>query len=333
MVGLASADGWHDKRVLVTGATGMLGAWVCRGLLEAGAQVIALVRDFDQRTELFRSELYSRVALVYGTVEDFWTIERAINQHEADTVIHLAAQTIVGAANRFPLQTYETNIGGTYRLLEACRLHAGLVKRIVVASSDKAYGDHAGVAYTEDTPLDPRHPYDVSKGCVDLLCRSYAVTYALPCVVVRCSNLYGEGDLNWSRIVPGVIRALLHLQRPVLRGDGTNARDYLYVRDAASAYLALALNADRHGVRGEAFNVSSERTTTTLELVARIAELMHVADVKPIIQSSAVHEIPNQAVCSQKIRQQLGWQPGYNLTEGLGETIGWYKRYFGVTVD
>ncbi|HEX6511513.1 MAG TPA: NAD-dependent epimerase/dehydratase family protein, partial [Chloroflexota bacterium] len=231
---------WRDKRVLVTGATGVVGSWVVEALLDGGAQVAALVRDHDQRSHFYRSGAVRSVTVVDGSLEDFGAVERAIAEHEADTVIHLGAQTIVPTAQRLPLPTFEANIRGTYNLLEACRRHADLVKRVVIASSDKAYGDHGRKAYEEGAPLSAKHPYDVSKACADLLTQTYAWSYGLPAAIARCGNIYGGGDLNWSRIVPGTIRSLIQAERPVLRSDGSYVRDYLYVKDAAAGYLLLA---------------------------------------------------------------------------------------------
>jgi CDP-glucose 4,6-dehydratase len=318
---------WQSHTVLCTGATGIVGGWVVHALLEAGATVIALVRDSDPRAEFFRSGAANRVVQVHGALQDFPLVERTLNQYEVDTVIHLAAQAIVSVAERSPLETFESNIRGTYNLLEACRVHRALVKRIAVASSDKAYGDNSGEAYTEDLPLLARHPYDVSKACTDLLAQTYAYTYELPIAVARCGNIYGGGDLNWSRLVPGTIRSLRDNQRPELRSDGTFVRDYLYVKDAASAYLMLAQQAADSGVRGEAFNFSAGEPHSVLDLVGKIAELMGKRHLEPLILDNAKHEIPHQVLVADKARQQLGWSARYTLEEGLRETINWYTGY------
>jgi CDP-glucose 4,6-dehydratase len=318
---------WHGRNVLVTGGTGVVGGWVVRALLDAGATVIVLVRDTDYRVEFFRSGAFRQVSLVPGQIEDYPTLERAINHYEVDTVIHLAAQAIVSAAERSPLETFEANIRGTYNVLEACRVHSALVKRLAVASSDKAYGDNHGKPYQEDQPLIARHPYDVSKTCGDLLAQTYAYTYDLPVTIARCGNIYGGGDLNWSRLVPGTIRSLYFDQSPQIRSDGSYVRDYLYVKDAAAAYLALAEHAADEGVRGEAFNFSAEAPLSVLELVASIARLMDRGHLQPKILNQAKHEIPNQVLSSEKARRRLRWQPRYTLETGLRETIGWYTRY------
>jgi CDP-glucose 4,6-dehydratase len=318
---------WQTRTVLCSGATGIVGGWVVHALLQAGANVVALVRDIDQRVEFFRSGAAGRVALIQGQLQDFKTLERAINKYQVDTVIHLGAQAIVAAAERSPLETFESNIRGTYNLLEACRRQATLVKRIAVASSDKAYGDNDGEAYTEDLPLHARHPYDVSKACTDLLAQTYANTYGLPVAIARCGNIYGGGDLNWSRIVPGTIRSLRDNQSPEIRSDGTFVRDYLYVKDAATAYLSLAGSAADEGIRGEAFNFSAGEAHSVLDLVARIAELMGKRHLQPRVLNHARHEIPHQVLVSDKSRRRLGWAPRYSLDQGLVETIDWYTGY------
>jgi CDP-glucose 4,6-dehydratase len=318
---------WQSRTVFCTGATGIVGAWVVQELLAAGAQVIALVRDTDPRTEFVRSRARDRVVQVMGELQDFALLERTINQFEVDTVIHLGAQAIVSAAERSPLETFESNIRGTYNLLEACRIHRGLVERVAVASSDKAYGDNGQETYTEDLPLQARHPYDVSKACTDLLAQTYAYTYGLPIAIARCGNIYGGGDLNWSRIVPGTIRSLCRNEPPEIRSDGTFVRDYLYVRDAAAAYLSLAHHAAEDGVRGEAFNFSAGEPHSVLELVAKIASLMGKRHVLPTVLNRARHEIPYQVLTSAKAHQRLEWRARYSLADGLRETIDWYTGY------
>src|SRR5258707_15199 len=230
---------WQDRPTLVTGATGLVGSWLVRRLIEAEANVVTMVRDWVPNSELVRSHLIEKTTVVRGDVRDFATLERTLGEYEIDTVIHLAAQTIVGIANRNPISTFETNIQGTWALLEACR-RSPKVKQIVLASSDKAYGDQEKLPYDESTPLQGRHPYDVSKSCADLIGQTYAHTYRLPVVITRCGNFYGGGDLNWNRIIPGTIRSLLRQERPVVRSDGQFVRDYFYVEDGAAAYMHLA---------------------------------------------------------------------------------------------
>lgn len=322
--------GWAGRRVLVTGATGMVGSWLVKDLLARGAHVVALVRDPDPQTELWRSGDWRRVSIVQGRLEDFWTLERAVSEHETDTVFHLAAQPIVGVAHRSPLQTFEANVRGTYNLLEACRLHQdAVVKRVVIASSDKAYGTHEHLPYTEEMPLQGRHPYEVSKSCTDLIAISYHHTYGLSVSVARCGNIYGGGDLNWSRIVPHTIRACLRGERPVIRSDGSFVRDYLYVKDVASAYLRLAEGMDDERVPGEAFNFSPEQAVSVLDLVARIRRLMGREDLVPEILGTARGEIHSQYLDAAKAKRVLGWAPRFGLDEGLAETIAWYRDFLG----
>jgi CDP-glucose 4,6-dehydratase len=267
------------------------------------------------------------VTVVNGCLEDYAALERAVNEHECDTVFHLAAQAIVGAALRNPLPTFEANVRGTYQLLEACRVHAGLVKAVVVASSDKAYGDHDDLPYTEEHGLIGRHPYDVSKSCTDLIATSYHHTYGLPVTIARCGNVYGGGDLNWSRFVPGTIRSLLRRERPVLRSDGTMVRDYFYVEDAVSAYLALAEQINRPGVTGGAFNFSTEQPVTVNQIVTTVRDVMGVHDLPPVVLNTARAEIKAQSLSAAKARAVLGWSAGHDLSTGLAKTVEWYRAY------
>lgn len=320
---------WSDKRVLVTGATGMVGACLVKELLAQGAYVVVLVRDADPQSELFRGKTIEKVNAVNGALEDFWALERGINEHEVDTVFHLGAQTIVGTARRFPLPTFEANVRGTYNLLEACRLHQSLVKRIVVASSDKAYGDQVRLPYTEETPLQGRYPYDVSKSCGDLIAQSYFHTYALPVGIARCGNIYGGGDLNWSRVVPGTIRAILKGDRPIIRSDGKYVRDYIYVKDVVQAYVRLAERLDDGAIQGQSFNFSVGEPLTVLEIVGVIQRLMHAEHLQPVIRNSAKGEILSQFLSSEKAGRLLNWEPSCGLEKGLEETISWYQAYLG----
>lgn len=318
---------WRDRSVLVTGGTGLVGSWLIKVLLEKGARVIALIRDHDPQSELFRSRNIDKTVVVDGCLEDMHALERAVNDHEVDTVFHLGAQTIVGAALRNPLATFEANIRGTYQLLEACRRHKDLVKRIVVASSDKAYGASPILPYTEEMPLLGKHPYDVSKSCTDLLALSFFHTYALPIVIARCGNIYGGGDLNWSRIIPGTIRALFAGDAPEIRSDGTFSRDYIFVQDVVEAYMALAMGVKNEDIQGQAFNFGPNRPYTALEIVEKIQELMKRRDLKPRILNIAKAEIPHQSLSSKKAAAILGWRPRYSLEQGLLETIRWYEQY------
>ena len=318
---------WRDRPTLVTGGTGLVGNWLVKGLLAAGADAVCLVRDWVPQSELVRTGLIERVTTVRGDVRDGALLERVLGEYEIDTVLHLAAQTIVSIANRNPLSTFETNIAGTWALLEACR-RSPKVKQIVVASSDKAYGDQEKLPYDEGTPLQGRHPYDVSKSCGDLIAQAYWATYALPVTVTRCGNFYGGGDLNWNRIVPGTIRSVLRGQRPVIRSDGSYVRDYFYVEDGAAAYMLLAekLGGDS-SLGGQAFNFSNEAQVTVLQLVERILAVME-SDLRPDIRDDARGEIRHQYLSAAKARRRLGWAPLFDLDEGLKRTIQWYREFF-----
>ena len=316
-----------QRKVLVTGATGLVGSWLCRRLLDDGAQVVALVRDWDPQSEFIRSGDIRRCTVVSGCLEDYATVVRAIAEHGTDTVFHLGAQAIVGTALVSPLATFEANIRGTYNLLEACRVHRDLVQRLVVASSDKAYGHSDRLPYTEDMPVNGRHPYDVSKSCADLLAQTYAASYGLNLAVARCGNIYGGGDLNWSRIVPGTIRSVLEGKPPVLRSDGSFKRDYIYVEDVVDAYLALAEAAGRPGVRGEAFNFGPQRPLTVLEITRAVLEAMDRCDLEPVILDTAKAEIKDQCLDAAKAARLLGWEPRFGLEDGLEMTVAWYRTF------
>jgi CDP-glucose 4,6-dehydratase len=320
---------WRERRVLVTGATGIVGSWVTKDLLARGAYVVAFVLDDDPQSEFYRSGAVHQVNVVNGQLEDFRAVERAIVAHEIDTVIHLGAQAIVTVAYRSPLATLETNVRGTWNLLEACRLHPDLVKRVVVASSDKAYGEQEQLPYTEEMPLVGRQPYEVSKSCADLISQAYFHTYRLPVALARCGNIYGGGDLNWSRIVPGTIRSLLRGESPVLRSDGKFIRDYIYVKDVSSAYLRLAEGLSGPEIRGQSFNFSPESQVTVLEIVNMIRRLAQREHIQPTILNSAKGEIRNQYLSSAKAERLLHWKPAYDLERGLAETIRWYQDFFG----
>ncbi|MBM3266545.1 MAG: GDP-mannose 4,6-dehydratase [Candidatus Sericytochromatia bacterium] len=320
---------WRDRPVLVTGATGLVGSWTVKALLDRGADPVCLVRDWVPQSELVRSGDLERVRVVRGDLADQAELERILGEYEVDTVLHLAAQTIVGVANRNPVGTFDSNIGGTWRLLEACR-RSPAVRQIVVASSDKAYGDQERLPYDEETPLQGRHPYDVSKSCADLVAQSYATTFSSPVCITRCGNFYGGGDLNWSRIVPGTIRSALRGERPIIRSDGTFVRDYFYVRDGAESYLHLAQKlAENADLRGEAFNFSNELQITVLDLTRQILDLMGLgAELPPVVLGEARHEIQHQYLSAAKARRMLDWSPSWTLAAGLRETIDWYREFF-----
>ena len=319
---------WKGKRVFVTGATGIVGSWVVKDLLEREAEIVALVYDANPQSELYRTHLIERLNVVNGCLEDFQTLQRAITTYEVDTVIHLGAQALVGVALRDPLQTFQANVCGTWNVLEACRIQSDLVKRVVVASSDKAYGEQDQLPYVEEMPLLGRQPYEVSKSCADAIAQAYFQSYGLPVAIARCGNIYGGGDLNWSRIVPGTIRSLFCGQPPVLRSDGNYIRDYIYVKDVARAYLTLAENISSPTVAGECFNFSPESRVTVLEMVYEIRQAMKCEHIAPKITNSAKGEIRNQYLCSAKARRVLGWKPAYSLKEGLEETVVWYEQFF-----
>ncbi len=319
---------WQGRRVFVTGGTGLVGSWLVRELVNQDAEVTVLVRDWDPQSELIRSGMIGRTSVVNGAVEDYAVIERTLVEHEIGTVFHLAAQTIVGAARRSPLATFEANIRGTYNVLEACRRQWDQVERVVVASSDKAYGETDELPYTESMPAQGRYPYDVSKACADLIARSYHETYGLPVAVARCGNIYGGGDLNWSRVVPGTIRSLHYGQRPVLRSDGASTRDYVYVEDVVAAYLRLAEKLDSAEVRGQAFNFGPSQPRTVCDIVGALRRLMRREDLTPDIRNAAAGEIQHQYLSAEKARQKLAWQPRYTLDEGLGRSVDWYREFF-----
>ncbi len=319
---------WRDRPVLVTGGTGLLGGWMIKTLQEAGADVVTLVRDWVPQSEFCRSGLIEKVRVVRGQLQDQELLERVLGEYEVQTVFHLAAQAIVPIANRNPISTFESNIRGTWCLLEAIR-RSPLVKQVVAASSDKAYGDQKELPYREETPLQGRHPYDVSKSCADLLCQSYAVTYQLPVTIARCGNLYGGGDLNWNRIIPGTIRSALRGERPIIRSDGAPTRDYFYVQDGATAYLTLAEKlAQDPSLAGEAFNFSNEQPLSVLQVTQETLKAAGCPDLKPLVQNEASGEILHQYLDASKARKRLGWKPEYSLQEGLGETVEWYQEFF-----
>jgi CDP-glucose 4,6-dehydratase len=319
---------WRDRPALVTGATGLVGGWLVKRLLAAGADIVCLVRDWVPDCELVRSGDINRVKTVRGDIRDQAILERTLGEYEIDTVLHLAAQTIVGIANRNPISTFEANIQGTWNLLEACR-RSPRVRQIVVASSDKAYGDQEQLPYNEDTPLQGQHPYDVSKSCADLISHTYAVSYDLPVTITRCGNFYGGGDLNWNRIVPGTIRSIIRGQRPIIRSDGLFVRDYFYVEDGAAAYMLLAEQmAQRPELNGQAFNFSNEIQVTVLDLVQRISALLD-SRLEPDVRNEANNEIRHQYLSAARARDLLSWRPLFTLDEALVETIHWYKHFLG----
>ena len=318
---------WLDRPTFVTGGTGLVGSWLIQRLMDVGADVVCLVRDWVPQSEAVRRGNLERVKIVRGDIRDREVLERTLGEFEIDTVIHLAAQTIVTIANRNPISTFETNIAGTWNVLEACR-RSPRVKQIVVASSDKAYGDQEVLPYDENTPLQGQHPYDVSKSAADLIAYTYAKSFDLPLAITRCGNFYGGGDLNWNRIIPGTIRSVLRGQRPVIRSDGEYIRDYFYVEDGAAAYMLLAEQlAARQELKGQAFNFSNEIQVTVREIVNQILKEMR-SDLTPDIRNEVSNEIRHQYLSAEKARRELDWKPMFNLEDGLRKTIDWYKDYF-----
>ncbi|OGO78962.1 MAG: sugar dehydratase [Clostridiales bacterium GWB2_37_7] len=316
---------WKNKNVFVTGCSGFLGSYMVKLLVDKGANVTGLVRDFTPKSPLL-SNKDLKINLVSGSLEDMDVLERAIGEYEIDTVFHIAAQAIVGIANRNPISTFNANILGTWNLLEACR-RSPYVKNIIVASSDKAYGDQPVLPYHEEMPLQGSHPYDVSKSCADLIAQTYYKTYGLPICITRCGNLFGGGDLNFNRIVPQTIESIIKNESPIIRSDGTFIRDYIYVEDAALAYILLAEKMEELNLYGEAFNFSNEVRLTVLDLVNMILKQMN-SNLKPTILNQGSHEIKNQYLSAKKAKDILNWAPKYNIEKGLNKTIEWYEKYF-----
>ena len=315
---------WFQRNVFVTGASGFLGSWICSKLLDLKANVIALVRDHVPQSRLNSEKL--KVTRVQGCLEDYRTLERILNEYEIQTIFHLGAQTIVGTANRSPISTFESNIRGTYNLLEACR-NTKTIKNVVIASSDKAYGEQSKLPYNESFPLQGSHPYDVSKSCSDLIARSYFLSFQMPVCITRCGNFYGGGDLNFNRLIPGTVRYILNGESPIIRSNGKFIRDYLYIEDAVSAYFQLAECMENQSIHGESFNFSNEIQKTTLEIVEMILDFMERNDLKPIILGQATNEIPEQYLSAEKARNVLNWEHQFSLKDGIEKTISWYKKF------
>jgi CDP-glucose 4,6-dehydratase len=313
-------------KALVTGGRGFAGSWLARALLEAGSEVTSLDREANPPSGLELHGIAGDVNDVTGDMRNPELVLGLLRDNGIDSVFHLAAQAIVGDANASPTPTFETNVAGTWVVLEACR-EAG-VERVVVASSDKAYGPHDELPYTEDSALRPTYPYDVSKAAADLIARSYWHTYGLPVAVTRFANLYGGGDRNFSRLIPETVTAVLDRRRPVIRSDGSPERDFLYVEDAASAYLAIAEALDTRGIGGEAFNAGSGEARSVREVVELVCEL-GPSEVEPDYQGTGnpSGEIDRQYLDATKIREGIGWQPSIDLREGLSRTLDWYAAH------
>jgi CDP-glucose 4,6-dehydratase len=323
----ASPEAWLDRTVFVTGGTGLAGTWLVRRLLELRAHVVCLVRDWVPDASLLSGRLEGgRPTLVFGDIRDQPLLERTLGDYEVAAVIHLAAQTIVPIANRNPVETYDSNVRGTWTVLEACR-RSPLVESVIVASSDKAYGQQPQLPYREDTPLEPVHPYDVSKACTDLIARSYAATFDVPVAVIRAGNFFGGGDLNWSRIVPGTIRSVLRGHAPTIRSDGTPVRDYVYVEDAVEAYVMLSAAVAAGSFHGEALNISYERPLSVREVVGAIGSAAGI-EIDPVIEGKATNEIQDQYLDATRARERLGWSPRCDFDEGMRRTVAWYREYF-----
>lgn len=317
---------WFGRTVFVTGANGFLGSWLSRALVSEGANVVCLMRDRIPHSFLNSTGTINAVTVLPGCLTDYPTLERAFNEFEVDTCFHLGAQAIVTTAERLPLSTFESNIRGTYNLLEAGRRY-GRLRALIVTSSDKVYGDQERLPYSEEDPLLGINPYDVSKVCTDLLTQSYVRTYGLPAAVARCGNLYGPGDLNFSRIVPGTIRSLVLDVPPEIRSDGTYVRDYFYVGDATAALLTLAQELDRAEIRGQAFNFGTETPMTVLDIVKELTRLSGRLELKPVILGQAKAEIKAQYLSCAKARRLLGWRHEVDIRRGLAGTYQWYERF------
>jgi CDP-glucose 4,6-dehydratase len=326
---MTDAAALAGRTVFVTGASGIVGSRLVRVLLDADVTVVALVRDEDPRSEFVRSGDDRRVVRVHGSLEDAGTVERALVDYEIDVLFHLGAQTQVRHAQRQPLETLEANVRGTYRVLESVRRLTRPLQALVIASSDKAYGESDVLPYVESHPLAGGNIYDASKSAADLLSSAYARSYDLPLGIARCANIYGPGDLNWDRIVPGTVRSLLRGERPSIRSDGTLKRDYLFVDDAVDAYLAIAVALVGDRECGEAFNFGNGEPVTVLELVDAVARAVGRNDLEPVIQSNAPNEIPAQWLDSGKARARLGWSPAFDLESGLTQAVAWYRAVLG----
>ncbi len=318
---------WRNRKVFITGGTGLLGPWLIKELIALEARVVLLLRDIDPWSLCNQEGLLNLVTVINGDLLDYQLLIRVLNEEEIGTVFHLGAQTIVGIANRSPLSTFKSNIEGTWNLLEACR-NSSWIESIILASSDKAYGEQKILPYTEDMPLQGTHPYDVSKSCTDLIAQSYAKTYKLPVSITRCGNFFGGGDLHFNRIIPGTIYSLLHNEQPIIRSDGRLIRDYIYVKDVVDCYINIAQNLQAKTLHGEAFNISTDQPVSARAVVQKIIDLMNRPDLQPIIKNQAQNEIPAQHLSSQKIRTTLNWKAKWGFEKGLSETIDWYTKHF-----
>ncbi len=321
-------DMWCKSRVFITGCTGFIGCWLADALLQKGASVTGLVRDCVADSPFFQTELNKKINIVNGGLEDFPLLERSINEYDIDTVFHLGAQTQVGVGNRNPLSTFEANIRGTWNILEACRLNKNIVQRIIIASSDKAYGDQDTLPYTEGAPLHGSHPYDVSKSCADLISYAYYNTYGLPVCITRCGNIFGPGDLNYNRLIPGTILSVLKNEPILIRSDGKLKRDYFYVKDAVNAYITLAEHMGTQDISGEAFNFSSGEMISVLDMTSSVLDVMDRKDHPVEILNEVEGEIKDQYLSIEKARSVLAWSPACSLKDALHETVSFYSKHF-----
>jgi CDP-glucose 4,6-dehydratase len=318
---------WKDKNVFVTGATGLLGPWLIKDLLAKQANVFVLIRDSIPNSTFFLDGLSEKTNIIWGDLLDRDLLQRVLNECNIDTVFHLGAQAIVGIANRSPISTFRSNIEGTWNLLESCRLSAW-VKKIIVASSDKAYGAQEILPYVEDAPMQGRFPYDVSKSCTDLIAQSYFHTYKLPVCVTRFGNFFGGGDLHFNRIIPGTIKSIIENKNPIIRSNGFFVRDYIYVKDVCDAYITLAEKMEDGSIIGQCFNFSTDEPFNVIQIVELILDVMNCTRLKPVIKNQSCNEIPEQHLCSQKAKDVLGWKAKYGVKAGMDETVSWYKTFF-----
>ena len=319
---------WEDRKVFVTGATGLVGGWLIKKLIELNSDVVVLIRDFVPNSTFMKQKFFEKVTVINGDLSDSVFLRRVLNEYEVTNIIHLASQTTVPIANRSPISTYESNIRGTWNLLEASNFEKKIIKSVVIASSDKAYGESRTLPYTEETPLNAIYPYDVSKACADLISRSYANVFDVPVAITRCGNFFGGGDLNWNRLIPGTIRSLIKKQQPIIRSNGNLIRDYIYVEDVVSAYIKLSEFLSHNiEIKVQAFNFSNESKKTVLDITNLIIKLIK-SNLEPIIMNEGENEISEQFLDASKAKKNLGWQPEYKIEEGLRKTINWYKEYF-----
>jgi len=320
---------WKKENIFITGGDGFIGAWLAKAFTERGANVIILVRNLEKEFTYKVFNLEDKTTQVQGDLADTQLLERVLRDYSISSCFHLAAQSIVGIADQSPVPTFESNIRGTWNLLEACR-NMNTLKRIIVASTDKAYGQQKKLPYTEKSPLLGLYPYHASKACEDIIAQSYSFSYRLPIVITRNANTYGPGDLNFSRIVPDAIRCVLQGKEFVTRSDGTPERDYMYVEDAVDAYITVAEQIDKKGVKGEAFNFGTGKAVSVTYLFKKIAQLCGKPDLEPKILGTAKNELDRQYLATDKARQLLGWKQSYSLEQGLRRTIEWYRDYLKI---